>query len=73
MTTDVYIPAVLHATRCRRHDADYNQACFNVPKSDESGYFVGICNHRAKRAGMDNPINPHSLRLQPFKTRPDRG
>lgn len=60
-TTDLFMPIVLDMVPCDRHRVELNVPCFQVPKKDESGYFPGICNHRAKRAGFDAPIRPQSL------------
>lgn len=60
-TTDLYLPRVMARKACERHRVPEGVPCFHVPKKDESGYFAGVCNDRAIRAGFNNPIRPESL------------
>lgn len=60
-TRDPYVPTVLDRMSCDNHKAPRGIPCFHIPKKDESGYFGGICNTRAVRAGFNNPIRPQSL------------
>lgn len=63
-TTDLFIDTVIYATPCRRHAVAVGSACFNMPKSDGSGFFSGVCNRRSIAAGFNGAISPNSLRMK---------
>lgn len=59
---DKYIQTILDREACNRHQAPNGIPCFHIPKSTENGYFAGICNRRAKKAGFIGSPGPQSLR-----------
>lgn len=60
-TTDLHVPYVLDRTDCGKHDAPVGNPCYLIPKVDDQGHYMGICNTRAKKAGMNGEIKPASL------------
>lgn len=58
-TTALYIQTVIDRSDCHRHDT--SDACYKIPKVSGVGYHEGICNSRARKAGMTGRIRPASL------------
>ncbi len=59
-TTSLYIDTVIARANCIKHDA-FAGACYNIPKVSGVGYHEGVCNSRARKAGMTGHIRPASL------------
>lgn len=67
MTRDLYFPAILARTACSVHNAQVNEPCFTFPNIKFEGMScIGVCNKRAKEAGMNGQIKPSSLVRQPL-------
>lgn len=64
-TTRLYLDDVVLRTACHNHGAPVGSACWTfwggTDGTDENVLHEGICNDRARRAGMDHPIRPTSL------------
>lgn len=56
------IPIVMDRDECGRHGAPLGIPCFHVPKSSGNGYYAGICNKRAKKAGFNSRVSPEAMR-----------
>lgn len=72
-TTQTYIPAVIDRTGCVQHNALSGFPCYEFQGADNDLWHVGICNSRARRAGMNGSIHPSSLRTSPSKQTVSRG
>ena len=60
-TTEVYIPRVLDRTGCLQHDAEAGDPCYSYSGVSGETQHTGICNDRARRAGLNAPIKFSSL------------
>lgn len=60
-TTDLYVPLVVERTACLVHGVEPGEWCHVFESIISDAIIGGICNHRARRAGMDAPIRPASL------------
>lgn len=60
-TTELYVPSVLSRTSCQEHEAGYNQSCHSFESLLSNDIIHGVCNSRARKAGMTAPIRPQSL------------
>ncbi len=71
LTRELYIPGILFRTICAVHNAAKNESCFSVPNMILEGVFhIGVCNDRAKNAGMTGRISHASLiRYIPVKAK----
>ena len=61
VTTQVFVPKVVDTTSCQYHEAPFGTHCFEYQSAETEDWFFGICNSRAKAAGMDGYIHPTSL------------
>lgn len=64
MKNDRFIYRVLEKTGCTKHHAKKSEPCFRIPTLGKTVFVenYAICNYRAKAAGFNAKINPHSLR-----------
>lgn len=53
-TTATFIPDVMSASHCNKHQAAIDEPCYIL--NDRRG----VCNARAKRAGYDHPVSDKS-------------
>lgn len=60
-TTTLFVPGILARTTCEKHEAGYNQVCHRFESIVSDRIIGGICNARAIRAGVNDPIRPQSL------------
>lgn len=60
-TTDLYVPLVVDRTNCLVHGARHGEWCHVFESIISDAITGGICNHRARSAGMNAPIRPASL------------
>lgn len=68
-TTERHLPSVLNRTHCDRHFVGLHTPCFEVELLNGRGKLPGICNTRARKAGMVGHINPSSLDRSIGRTR----
>lgn len=61
LTTKPVIPTVLAVTSCPKHNAFMGIPCFHMRKGAGNGYYAGICNDRALRAGCNGEVDPRSI------------
>lgn len=54
---DKKIYRVIEMVRCNRHNTEIGVPCYSVPRDSSSIPAYGICNHRAKGAGMQGRIS----------------
>lgn len=62
----VHILSLIDKVECKRHKAPTGTPCFHIPKTNENGYFVGICNQRAVKAGANGKISENSYQQRVF-------
>jgi hypothetical protein len=67
-TTLLHIPGIIATVRCAQHDAGFNTPCYKFESAEGPGVHTGICNARARAAGMNGEISPSSLEGRPQST-----
>lgn len=60
-TTELYVPRVIARSSCIVHSAEWGEPCHTFESLISDAIIGGICNARARRAGMTSPIRPASL------------
>ncbi len=60
-TTELYVPRVILRSSCLEHEAETGEPCHTFESLISDEIIEGICNGRARRAGMNAPIRPASL------------
>lgn len=60
-TEELYVPLVVDRTTCLEHGALPGEHCHVFESLISDAWIGGICNTRARRAGMTAPIRPASL------------
>jgi hypothetical protein len=60
-TTRMYVPKVCVRSPCEVHEAIDGDPCFLFPSTISDRMIEGICNQRARNAGMTHQINLSSL------------
>lgn len=60
-TTELYVPRVILRTSCVIHEVETGEPCHEFESLISDTIVGGICNARARRAGMNAPIRPASL------------
>lgn len=58
-TTERFLPVVLDRGACVTHNVPVGIPCFHLARRD--GYYAGICDSRARKAGFVGKISPESL------------
>lgn len=61
MQNEKYIPTVVFARGCRKHDSQKGEPCYVIPSTMVDTVYFGVCNTRAKSAGMLGKVNPNSM------------
>lgn len=61
-TTQLFVPSAIHRVPCEQHEAPLGVHCHRFESLISDTMIYGICNSRAKRAGMNDRIRPASLR-----------
>lgn len=60
-TTELYVPRVILRSSCVIHSAESGEPCHSFESLISDDIVSGICNARARKAGMNAPIRPASL------------
>jgi hypothetical protein len=63
-TTQLHVEDVIQMTRCGKHDADFGEACAWSFALYSDKKILGICNQRAVKFGLNDPIDPRSLTVR---------
>ena len=58
---DKFISIILDREGCNKHNALKGAPCFLIRKHHGFGYYAGVCNKRAKRAGFSGKISAKAL------------
>lgn len=58
---DQKIYRVIESVHCSRHDVEKGVPCYSVTRDSSSIPAYGICNHRAKGAGMRGKISDQAV------------
>jgi len=66
---DNFLDSVAERAICPEHNALLNVFCFDVEGLADGHRVQGVCNARAKRAGMNGTINPMSLTRRPYENK----
>lgn len=72
-TTTLYVPRVVERATCEKHEAALGVPCHQFESIISDNVIGGICNSRARKAGMNAPIRRQSLTVslsgQPYRGR----
>lgn len=60
----LHIHRIMNIVGCKRHKADINEACWNIPSIH--GILHAICNHRAITAGAQGQVTPYTPKKKEY-------
>lgn len=60
-TTDLFLKNIIRRVHCDQHEAPSGVPCYEYQAAESNTNHFGICNSRARRAGMVGEIHPASL------------
>ena len=67
----LHIESIVNAGPCKKHAVPEGVACYQVPKSNTSGYYTGVCGQRIKKAGFNGFVSDLSLSIRNNNPRPN--
>ncbi len=64
-TTKLHLPDIIATTPCAMHGVWTGSPCYEYEAAETNSWHFGICNFRAKSAGMVGEIHQSSLEGRP--------